>query len=262
MQTGEIIGRIDVAQLVLYVFWIFFFGLVYYLRREDKREGYPLQSDRSARASRIPVQGFPAMPPPKTFLLAHGASVSAPDPRRADVRPIRAEPTGPWPGAPLEPVGNPMLDGVGPAAYAERADLPDVALDGTPKIIPMRSAPDFAVLDRDPDPRGWDVVGADGAIAGKVSDLWVDCSEPQLRYVEVTVTGAAGAQAVLVPIALARITPRKREVRVQSVHSGHFADAPRTASPDRITLREEDRISAYFASGNLYASPDRLGPLL
>ena len=38
MTTGAITGYIDVAQLVLYVFWIFFIGLVIYLRREDKRE--------------------------------------------------------------------------------------------------------------------------------------------------------------------------------------------------------------------------------
>ncbi|MBU6437489.1 MAG: photosynthetic reaction center subunit H, partial [Betaproteobacteria bacterium] len=48
MQTGAITGYIDVAQLVLYAFWVFFAGLIYYLHRENKREGYPLESDRSA----------------------------------------------------------------------------------------------------------------------------------------------------------------------------------------------------------------------
>ena len=45
MQTGAITGYIDVAQLVLYAFWLFFIGLIIYLRREDKREGYPLWSE-------------------------------------------------------------------------------------------------------------------------------------------------------------------------------------------------------------------------
>ena len=49
MTTGAITGYIDVAQLVLYVFWIFFIGLVIYLRREDKREGYPLEAEGSSR---------------------------------------------------------------------------------------------------------------------------------------------------------------------------------------------------------------------
>ena len=39
------IGNLDVAQIVLYAFWLFFFGLLFYLRREDRREGYPLESE-------------------------------------------------------------------------------------------------------------------------------------------------------------------------------------------------------------------------
>jgi photosynthetic reaction center H subunit len=62
---------IDVPQMVLYAFWIFFAGLIWYLRREDKREGYPLESDRGGN---VKVQGFPAMPEPKTFRLPHGGS--------------------------------------------------------------------------------------------------------------------------------------------------------------------------------------------
>ncbi len=75
MKTGAITAYIDIAQIALYAFWIFFAGLIIYLRMEDKREGYPLESDRSGR---IKVQGFPAMPKPKTFRLADGTSVQAP----------------------------------------------------------------------------------------------------------------------------------------------------------------------------------------
>ena len=42
MHTGSITSHIDVAQVVLYAFWVFFALLILYLRREDKREGYPL----------------------------------------------------------------------------------------------------------------------------------------------------------------------------------------------------------------------------
>ena len=54
-------NRFDFAQIVLYAFWIFFFALIYYLRREDKREGYPLIGEHG------PVNGFPAPPPQKTY---------------------------------------------------------------------------------------------------------------------------------------------------------------------------------------------------
>ena len=43
--TGQIMSNIDVAQIVLYAFWIFFAGLIFYIRREDRREGYPLEYD-------------------------------------------------------------------------------------------------------------------------------------------------------------------------------------------------------------------------
>jgi len=59
-------GYIDLAQLALYAFWIFFAALIYYLRREDKREGYPMESEQ-----RKVVQGFPATPGPKRFIDPH-----------------------------------------------------------------------------------------------------------------------------------------------------------------------------------------------
>jgi photosynthetic reaction center H subunit len=61
---------LDLTTLVLYAFWIFFAALIYYLRREDKREGYPLVSDRR----NVTVQGFPAVPPRKHFDTAHHAA--------------------------------------------------------------------------------------------------------------------------------------------------------------------------------------------
>jgi hypothetical protein len=85
---------------------------------------------------------------------------------------------------PIEPTGNKLLSGVGPAAWAERADRPDLTIHGEPKIVPMRTAPEFFVEPRDPDPRRYDVVGCDGAVAGSVAELWVDKSEPQVRYLE------------------------------------------------------------------------------
>ena len=56
-----------------------------------------------------------------------------------------AEPTALWPGAPLEPTGNPMLDGVGPGLLraARRRARPDI--DGEPRIVPLRVAADFGI---------------------------------------------------------------------------------------------------------------------
>lgn len=258
MQTGAITQYIDVAQIVLYAFWIFFAGLIFYLRREDKREGYPLESERPDREL---VEGFPRMPGQKVFKLPHGGTYAAPN-GHADNRPIRAESVAPWPGAPLEPTGDPMLDGVGPAAYAERADKPELTLEGAPRMVPMRVATEFSVEPRDPDPRGMEVLGADGELGGTVRDLWVDRSEPQVRYLEVEVSGGPDGRRVLLPIAIAGIDRRRRRVTVKSILAKQFANVPAIQEASQVTQLEEDQICAYYASGHLYAVPSRREPLL
>jgi len=262
MSGSAITQYIDVAQLALYGFWLFFAGLIYYLRSEDKREGYPLDSDVSHRLN---VQGFPRVPDPKTYLLPHGGTVQAPAAQAAPPAELRAEPVGNWPGAPLQPTGNPMLDGVGPAAYANRAEVPDLTLEGIPKIVPMRVATEFRVEARDPDPRGMELVGADGQTGGVIRDVWVDRAEEMIRYLEADVqdpAAPAGARRVLLPINFARIDGRRRQVRVKALLARHFAAVPGLANPDQVTLREEDRIMGYYGGGHLYATAERLGPIL
>lgn len=267
MPTGAITEYVNVAQVVLYVFWVFFFALIIYLHRENKREGYPLDTDSRRRGA---VQGFPAMPPAKHYLLPDGGTATVSVGRR-DTREVKAVPIGGWPGAPLEPTGNPMVDGVGPAAWAERADVADVTFEGHARIVPMRVATDFSVVSRDPDPRGMDVIAADGKLAGTVRDVWVDRSEATIRYLEVQTTPEAGSKAVLLPMMLAKFARMARaqtgdrplaerladgrpfQVRVASVCAHHFADAPVTKNPDQVTRLEEERTMAYFGSGHLYA---------
>lgn len=192
MEIGAITSYIDVAQLVLYAFWVFFAGLIFYLRREDRREGYPLDSEVTGK----PIDpGLIWVPEPKEFVFADGSRFLAPDPDRRDSGPIAAEPIEGWSGAPLYPTGDPMVDGVGPAAYSMRADVPDLTVEGEPKIVPMKVAEDFSVVEQDPDPRGMEVFGADGRVAGTVCDIWVDRAEPQIRYLEVEVEVEVAAES-------------------------------------------------------------------
>lgn len=263
MPTGAITSNIDVAQVVLYAFWIFFAGLIFYLRREDKREGYPLESDRTDRTDRVVVQGFPAIPTPKVFRLADGKTKRAP--RDEGPAPeIAATPVGAWPGAPLVPTGDPMRDGVGPAAYARRAEAPELTAEGQPKIVPLRLVGEFALDPRDPDPRGMEVRGGDNRVAGTVTDVWVDRGEPQVRYLEVKTPTENGDRQVLLPMGFARIPLFRMHphVKVESILAHHFAHVPAIKSTDQITMREEDQITAYYASGHLYAHPSRTEPIL
>ena len=164
------------------------------------------------------------------------------------------------PGAPLEPEGNLLLSGMGPASYADRADRPDLTHHGEARIVPLRAAPGFSLNPRDPDPRGMRVIAADGELAGTVTEVWVDRAEPMVRYYEVAV--ASTGTPVLLPATCARVKSGPRELRVKSILAHQFKDVPATARPDRVTLLEEDKIQAYFAGGYLFATPARRQPLL
>jgi photosynthetic reaction center H subunit len=247
----------DVAQLTLYLFWGFFFLLVLYLHRENKREGYPLET---ARKRPIKVEGFPGMPEPKTYHLPNGQGTRVMPRPDAESYELKAAPAAPGAGSPLYPTGNPLVDGVGPAAWAIRPEHPDLTVDGRPKIVPMRLATDWVVDKRDPDPRGKPVYGTDGEVGGTVTEIWVDQGEPQIRYFEVEV--ADGGKHVMLPINFTRVRGKDGHVMVKSIKAAHFKDVPAIASPDQITLQEEDRVVAYYGGGCLYATKERSEPLL
>jgi photosynthetic reaction center H subunit len=301
--SHAITSSIDTAQIVLYAFFIFFVGLIVWLRREDRREGYPLEHE--LRMVEGPRTGIPA---PKEFLLPGDEGVRlAPDFVR-DRREIAATRVAPSPGAPLEPSGDPLLSGVGPASFAERADHAELGhLDGRPVVVPMRIAEGYRV-DGGPDPRGWRVIGADRVVAGTITDLWVDRADLVVRYLELELASAAARDEVapasaraatseasadaderpagdesvgsdaspadaagesaaparepasrrrLIPMAMLGIDPGKREIHVHALKAEQFAMVPATRDPEAITVREEERVGAFFAGGWFYAEPSR-----
>jgi photosynthetic reaction center H subunit len=250
------VGNLDVAQLVLYAFFAFFAGLVYYLRREDRREGYPLASEA---AGRLKARGFLLIPPPKTFRLADGRTVSKPD-FVADTRPLGGEKTEPWPGAPIEPSGDAMTAGVGAGAYAMRRDETDKTHEGHDRIVPLRIAKSFSISPESPNPVGFTVVGADRRAAGKVVELWVDRGESFLRYYEVKLADAA--RTLMLPVNFSVVDARRSRIVVEALLADQFVGVPATKSADSITFLEEEKITAYYGAGTLYATPQRAEPLL
>jgi photosynthetic reaction center H subunit len=257
MHIAAFTRYVDVAQVTLYVFWLFFFGLIFYLRGEDRREGFPLVSDRPPYKR---LSWFTGIPKPKTFLLVNGETRMAP----RDETPIpvtTAAPLEAWPGAPLYPIGDPMLAAVGPGSYAMLPDVPERMFeDQSPRIVAMRSDPALSIDVEGLDPRGMKVIAADGKVAGVVSDLWVDKSDMLVRYVEVDVPTASGGRSVLVPMPACNVGART--VGVSAVLSTQFAQAPIVKQPYTITQLEEDMVAAYFAAGRLYATPARQEPFI
>ncbi len=257
MPFGALGENLDVAQIVLYLFWIFFAGLIFWIRREDRREGYPLEKENTGKVRKPePIM----IPKPKEFLLQHGGSVMSPNfEDRDNERGMAAEKVNGMPGAPARPTGDPMVDGVGPAAWVPRKDEPEKILDGVPLIAPMRTLAGFDVAKQSPDPRGYSVVGCDGAVGGTVKDLWIDRADQMVRYLEVE---AEGVGTVLLPIQAARVNKLKGRIEVSAVKGEHFAKVPKLSNPEQITAAEEERVWAYYAGGRMYAEPKRAEPVL
>ena len=255
--SGEFVNGVDLVDVCLWAFTIFFFGLIYHLQREGMREGYPLEEEPSGRTE-APALFF--FPPKKSFNLPNGRGTIEMTYGKADTRDHALNRTAPWAGSPFTPSGDPMKDGVGPASYAMRDDVPDLNWDGSDRIVPYRLHPDYTVSEKDLDPRGLPVVGLDRMVAGTVTDLWVDRSESIIRYLEVKLEGTG--EHVLLPIPFSNISKTRKRVEVDAVKAAHFAGVPRTRSPDRVTRLEEDMISGYYGGGTLYATPERQEPWL
>lgn len=246
-------GNFDLASLAIWLFWGFFALLVYYLQTENMREGYPLEMEDGTVA---PNQGPFPVPKPKTFILPHGrGQVSVPDGAR-EAREVALGRTAVSEGFPHMPLGDPMTDGVGPAAWAPRRDVPELDGHGHNKLVPMAKATAFAVA-AGRDPRGLPVQANDNEVVGRVSDMWVDVPEQLVRYLEINLNSG---QRRLVPMPMAKIW--KDRVRINSLPSNLFDAVPTTKSPTEVTLLEEEKISAYYAGGTLYAANKRKGGAL
>lgn len=237
-------GNVDLAQVTLYLFWVFFAGLVVYLQRENSREGYPLEEE-DGRGTKTGVFGLPR---PKTFRLPNGrGEYTAPNDER-ETRTFAMEAVAKSNGSPYEPTGDPLADGVGPAAYAMREDRPEIDGSGHAKIQPLKALPDHAFF-AGRDPRGMPVIAADGAVVGTVVDMWIDVPEMMVRYLEIELT-TGGTR--LAPMPLSRIT--NRGVKLRSLRAEQFAGVPVHAQGTQVTKLEEEKISAYYAGGTLYAA--------
>ncbi|WP_424972246.1 photosynthetic reaction center subunit H [Dinoroseobacter sp. S76] len=250
-------GNFDLASLSIWLFYGFFALLIYYLQTENMREGYPLEDDDGETAAN---QGPFPLPKEKTFKLQHGRgelTLPGEDFQRRENLALRKTAEGN--GFPMEPTGDPLTDGVGPASWAARRDTPELDAHGHPKIVPMSAADGFSVS-AGIDPRGLPVQAGDDEIVGLISDMWIDEAEQLVRFLEIELDAAWGDGKRLVPREMVRI--KSDRVKIRSIYGKHFKGVPKTKSSHQVTLLEEDKIMGYYAGGTLYADESRLEPQL
>jgi len=269
MNHAYIVGEFDVAELTFWLFFFFFIGLVFYLNRESRREGYPVEHEQTGAV----MPGKPLTEgKKKVFDLPHGRGVYIPEDVPRDPVKVPARQTFDAAGAPWVPTGDPLADGMGPAAWADRAKYPDLTFDGRLRIVPMEQSHDLVIAPNDSNPVGLPVYGADKKLAGKVSDIWVDQSEHIIRYLEVTTNSG---KKVLLPMTFAAVqgkdwlggflpitSDQQPLVDVTAIRSDQFDAVPQVETAGQITRYEEDRVMAYYGGGYMYATPERAEPWL
>ena len=98
------------------------------------------------------------------------------------------------------------------------------------RVAALHDLHNFQVADGYPDPRGWDVLTADGVKVGKVHDLIVDTGEMRTRYLDIDLDkhaiGAHDDRAVLVPIGVARVNDDDDRVTLGTLNSTQIAALP------------------------------------
>lgn len=260
MNATYIVGTLDVAELAFLLFFGFFVALVFYLNKESRREGYPLEDEVTGKVEND-MRLFDSAK--KSFPLPHGRGTYVPeDVARDDVN-VPAVQAFNGGGAPWVPTGDAMVDGMGPAAFANRSKYPDLTFDGRPRIVPIADSHELIVSPNDPQLIGWPVMAADKKIVGKVSDIWVDQAEHIIRYLEVETTSG---KKVLAPMMVAAVQTKgffedKHElVEIDAITADQFERVPELETAGIITRYEEDRVQAYFGGGYMYATPERAEP--
>lgn len=103
----------------------------------------------------------------------------------------------------------------------------------TREIVPLDEVHDADARKGKPDPRGWEVVAADGTKVGEVDELLVDRTSHRLRYLDVELNDrllvrddGREERHVLIPVGYARLAPDLEKVMVTNLRTEDVAQLP------------------------------------
>ena len=96
-------------------------------------------------------------------------------------------------------------------------------------LVPMEDA-DVEMEKNEPDPRGWDVISADGRKIGEVDGMFVDTVAMKVRYLEVPVDNDEldledkAERRLMIPVRSVELAVEDERVLVPTLQSSHIAD--------------------------------------
>lgn len=137
-------------------------------------------------------------------------------------------------------------------------DAPGV--EGKPQVVPLKDAREFRLPKDAPNPRGWQVFGADNERVGVVEGLLVDPSQMRVRYLDVDVADdlflLREDRHVVVPMEYVELRERGQDVWVKGLTAREIALLPAYTGGGLDPLVEQ-RVEHAFT---LPRDPDALPP--
>jgi sporulation protein YlmC with PRC-barrel domain len=136
------------------------------------------------------------------------------------------------------------------ATYRDVADADETP--GVRRLARLGELSDYRVAKGDTDPRGWDVITGDGERIGKVSELLVDTTSMEARYLDADVDEKKLEleridRHILVPLDAARLDRPKKNVVVDSLFMKDLGSVPIYGGLPLTSDTEQQIRSAYRA---------------
>ena len=98
------------------------------------------------------------------------------------------------------------------------------------RLVALSELEAYEVDARDPDVRGWDVIGTDGVKVGEVDELIVDRQIKKVRYLVVVlepeISAGAEERSVLLPVGLAALDEEDESVLMRHIDAGTLGACP------------------------------------
>ena len=124
---------------------------------------------------------------------------------------------------------------------------------------PLGDLDNFEIAKNIPDPRGWDVMTADGSKIGKVHELIVDTGARRARYIDVSLDSKALSlekdRDVLIPIGDAQLDSSADEVVIDKLTTRQLANLPEFKHVD-ITREYEATVLPNFGMAPVAGSDE------